>query len=109
MNEAVSTFGVQRLSDHESYIHTYITSRPFAFGVGRDHFLPLATIFTHTFRFFHCHQILHTRMNDQNFIYKVPLCLEGQVKSLVLAATFAAVSTHQSTPGGIWLFLLICS
>jgi hypothetical protein len=30
--------------------HTYITSRPFPFGVGRDHFLPLATILTHTFK-----------------------------------------------------------
>jgi hypothetical protein len=25
------------------YIHTYITSRPLPFGVGRDHFFPLAT------------------------------------------------------------------
>jgi hypothetical protein len=44
-----------------TYIHTYITSRLFPFGVTRDHFLPLATIITHTFRFFHCHQIPHTR------------------------------------------------
>jgi hypothetical protein len=44
-----------------TYIHTYIISRPFPFGVGRDHFLPLATIFTNIFRFFHCHQIPHTR------------------------------------------------
>jgi hypothetical protein len=42
-------------------IHTYITSRPFPIGVGRDHFLPLATILTHTFRFLHFHQIPHTR------------------------------------------------
>jgi hypothetical protein len=26
---------------------TYITSYPFPFGVGRDHFFPLATILTH--------------------------------------------------------------
>jgi hypothetical protein len=43
-----------------TYIHN-ITSRPFPFGVSRDHFLPLATILTNTFRFFHCHQIPHTR------------------------------------------------
>jgi hypothetical protein len=46
---------------HYLYIHTYIISRPFPFGVGRDHFLPLATILTNIFRFFHCHQIPHTR------------------------------------------------
>jgi hypothetical protein len=37
-----------------------IISHPFPFGVDRDHFLPLATILTNTFRFFHCHQIPHT-------------------------------------------------
>jgi hypothetical protein len=41
---------------------TYITSRPFPFRVGRDHFFPLITIVTHTFRFFHCHQISYTRL-----------------------------------------------
>jgi hypothetical protein len=41
-------------------IYTYLTSRPFPIGVGRDHILPLTTTLTHTFRFFHCHQILHT-------------------------------------------------
>jgi hypothetical protein len=40
---------------------TYIASRPFPFGEGTDHCLPLATILTQTFRFFHCHQITHTR------------------------------------------------
>jgi hypothetical protein len=45
----------------KSYIHTYITSCPFPIGVGRDHFLPLATILTHTFRFLQFHQIPHTR------------------------------------------------
>jgi hypothetical protein len=43
------------------YIHTYITLRPFLFVVGRNHFLPLATILTNTFRFFHCQQISQTR------------------------------------------------
>jgi hypothetical protein len=41
--------------------HTYITSRPFPIGIGREHFLSLALILTHTFRFFHFHQIPHTR------------------------------------------------
>jgi hypothetical protein len=36
---------------------TKYTSRLFPIGVGRDHFLPLATIL----RFFHFHQISHTR------------------------------------------------
>jgi hypothetical protein len=44
-----------------SYLHTTITSRPFPIQVGRDHFLPLATILTHTFHFLHFHQIPHTR------------------------------------------------
>jgi hypothetical protein len=42
-------------------LHTYITSRTFPFGVARDHFLPLATFLTNTFRFLHCHQIPYTR------------------------------------------------
>jgi hypothetical protein len=37
--------------------NTYIISHPFPIGVGRDHFLPLATVLTHTFRFLHFHQI----------------------------------------------------
>jgi hypothetical protein len=40
--------------------YTYITSHPFSVGVGSDHFLPLATHLTHTFRFFYVHQIPHT-------------------------------------------------
>jgi hypothetical protein len=50
-----------KLINNRSYIHTYIKSRPFAIGVGRDHFLPLATILTHTFRLLPLHQIPHTR------------------------------------------------
>jgi hypothetical protein len=60
----VCKFGIYSVSyqpNASEYIHTYIISRPFPFGVGRDRFLPLATILTNTFRFFHCHQIPHTR------------------------------------------------
>jgi hypothetical protein len=38
-----------------------LSTRLFLTGIGRYHFLPLATILTNTFRFFHCHQIPHTR------------------------------------------------
>jgi hypothetical protein len=40
---------------------TFLHTCPFTIGVGRDHFLPLATILTHTFRFLHFYQIPHTR------------------------------------------------
>jgi hypothetical protein len=50
-------------------IHTYIKSRPFPIGVGRDHFIPLATILTHTFRFLHFHQIPHTRSPVSGILY----------------------------------------
>jgi hypothetical protein len=37
----IVTFG-----NHQYYPSTYITSRPFLFGAGKYHFLPLATILT---------------------------------------------------------------
>jgi hypothetical protein len=52
---------IKKLENLTNYIRTYIISCPFPIGVGRDHFLPLATILTHTFRFLHFHQISHTR------------------------------------------------
>jgi hypothetical protein len=38
------------------------------------------------------------QMGDQNLLSRAPLCIEGHVKSLVLAA-FAVFSAHQSTLG----------
>jgi hypothetical protein len=42
-------------------VYCYITSRPFTCGVGRDHFLPLASILKHTFRLFYFHLMPHKR------------------------------------------------
>jgi hypothetical protein len=62
--ERCYSFILSRTPHETSYtfikLHTYITSRPFPIGVSRDHFLPLATVLTHTFRFLHFHQIPHT-------------------------------------------------
>jgi hypothetical protein len=59
---------------HEDYpfsnfIHTYITSRPFLIGVGRDHFRPLATILKQTFRFFYFH-----KKSNFKYLYCVNNC-----------------------------------
>ncbi|XP_060803568.1 uncharacterized protein LOC132902462 [Amyelois transitella] len=42
------------------YIHTYIKSRLFPGGVGRDYLFPLATISAYFLRFIHIHNSLHT-------------------------------------------------
>jgi hypothetical protein len=50
--------------------YTYIKSSMFPIGVGRDHFLPLATILTHTFRCLYFHQVPHTRLQVSGTEYK---------------------------------------
>jgi hypothetical protein len=42
-------------------MYTHITSRPFSFVIGRDQFLPLATILTQAFRFFHCRFVVSNK------------------------------------------------
>uniref|UniRef100_A0A2H1WQM1 SFRICE_024218 n=1 Tax=Spodoptera frugiperda TaxID=7108 RepID=A0A2H1WQM1_SPOFR len=45
--------------DISIYKHTYITSNLSPMGVGRDNGTPIATVFTHLFRFINSHQSFH--------------------------------------------------
>jgi hypothetical protein len=68
-------------------------SRPFSFGVGIDHFLSLATIFTHTFRLFHCHQIPHTRSPILSTL-DLPLSKTSPIRSRNVRSSLSSITTH---------------